>query len=158
MIKKVLKVPVAVIQRGSFFLFQRRKKSPYKNYLGLLGGKIESGEDLKSALTREVFEESSLIVKDLHPVGLVSEFFYTKKDIYKVELFIFKATITKEEIIANDKEGDLIWVDSSEFELLREEFIPTDWLIVKRMLDGDFSNFEIKVFENNYRYSVISSY
>jgi ADP-ribose pyrophosphatase YjhB (NUDIX family) len=79
MIKKVLKVPVAVIQRGSFFLFQRRKKSPYKNYLGLIGGKIESAEDLKSALTREVFEESSLIVKDLHPVALVSEFFYTKK-------------------------------------------------------------------------------
>lgn len=155
MIKNVFKIPVAVIQRDSLFLFQQRKKYPYKNYLGLLGGKIETGENLENALIREVFEESSLKVKDLHFIGIVNEFFYARSVLYKIELFIFMV-VTEGKILPNDKEGDLVWVDQREFELFRDEFIQTDWLIVKKIIDGAFSDFEIKVFENNRNYSVIS--
>jgi 8-oxo-dGTP diphosphatase len=155
--KNVFKIPVAVIQKGPLFLFQRRKKDPYKNYLGLLGGKVETGENLEKALIREVFEESSLIVKDLYFIGIVSEFFYTKSELYKVELSIYKV-VTKGEILANNREGDLFWIEQHEFELFRDEFIATDWLVVKRVIDDSFENFEVKVFENNSNYSVISGF
>lgn len=155
MIKKVSKIPVAVIQRDSQFLFQQRKKDPYKNYLGLLGGKTETGESLEKALTREVFEESSLIVQDLQFICIVNEFFYTKSVLYKIELYIYKV-VTKGRILSNDKEGDLVWVDQREFKLFRDRFIQTDWLIVKKIIDGTFSSFGIKVFENNRNYSIIS--
>lgn len=154
-IKNTLKVPVAIIQKDSLFLFQRRKKNSYKNYLGLLGGKIEVNENVEKALIREILEESSLVVKDLHFIGIVNEFLYTRNKIYKVELFIYKV-IAWGKILGNSKEGDLVWVDQYELDLFRDEFIQTDWLIVKRMIEGGFFQFEIKVFENNYRYSVIA--
>jgi len=108
-------------------------------------------------LIREVFEESSLIVKDLYFIGIVSGFFYTKSELYKVELSIYKVT-TKGEIFVNNREGDLFWIEQHEFELFRDEFIATDWLILKRVIDDSFVNFEVKVFENNSNYSVISGY
>ncbi len=155
MIKKVLKIPLAFIQQDSLFLFQQRKKNPYKNYLGLLGGKPETGESLKKALIREVFEESSLIVQDLQFIGIVSEFFYTKNSFNKIQLHVYKAT-TKGKALSNIKEGNLVWIDQNEFKLFRNRFIQTDWLIVKKIMDGNFSSFEIKVFENNHNYSIIS--
>lgn len=154
MIKKVFKIPLALIQQDLHFLFQWRKRDPYKNYLGLLGGQMKPGENLKKALIREVFEESSLIVRDLQFIGIVNEFFYSKSALYNNKLYIYK-TVTKGKIRPNTKEGDLIWVNRYEFRLFKDRFIPTDWLIVKKIIEGAFFNFEIKVFENDHKYSII---
>ena len=42
------------------FLFLRRNKPPFKDYYGMMGGKVKEGEDITEAASRELFEESEI--------------------------------------------------------------------------------------------------
>ena len=58
-----LDIPLAIIQNDDLLLFQRRIKKPYRNLLGLLGGKKKKGEDLATALKTHFFEEEREKIK-----------------------------------------------------------------------------------------------
>lgn len=60
-------------------LGRKRKGLGFGNWVGL-GGKLESGESVAEAATREIFEESSLrvIQEDLIEVGTLHYYFPTK--------------------------------------------------------------------------------
>lgn len=51
-------------QKGELLAISRRNQDLW----GLPGGKVEEGETLKSALVREVFEETGYVVADPEPV------------------------------------------------------------------------------------------
>jgi 8-oxo-dGTP diphosphatase len=61
----------AVIEdnNGNVVLINRRYP-PFQNYYALPGGAVEKGEKPKSALIREVFEETNLKVKIEHKIGV----------------------------------------------------------------------------------------
>lgn len=62
-----MKIALAVLRQGDYFLLQRRGNIPKiggAGLLGLFGGKIEKDESAVQAVCREVAEETSLIVTE----------------------------------------------------------------------------------------------
>ena len=62
----------AIIQKSSNVLLVTRKKDPFKDYLALPGGFVNEGETVESALKREIFEETSLVVDPIDILGVYS--------------------------------------------------------------------------------------
>lgn len=65
----------AMIQEGGKFLILKRSPDAhtYPNHWDFPGGRLESGEDIKEGLEREVFEETGLKVNVKEPVFVFKE-------------------------------------------------------------------------------------
>ena len=64
----ITEVAAAVIERtGEFLLAQRPAGKPYPGYWEFPGGKIEAGEDPRTALGRELKEELGIVVREATP-------------------------------------------------------------------------------------------
>jgi ADP-ribose pyrophosphatase YjhB (NUDIX family) len=68
-------IPVVdvIIQQDFEVLFAKRKKEPFKGYLGLPGGFVNIGETVEDAARREVKEETSLDVELTDILGVYSD-------------------------------------------------------------------------------------
>lgn len=68
-------IPVVdvIIQQDSEVLFAKRKKDPFKDYLGLPGGFVNIGETIEEAARREVKEETSLDIELTDILGIYSD-------------------------------------------------------------------------------------
>jgi 8-oxo-dGTP diphosphatase len=64
----ITEVAAAVIERpGLFLLAQRPEGKPYPGYWEFPGGKIETGEDPRGALARELREELGIVLREATP-------------------------------------------------------------------------------------------
>ncbi|HEU5338509.1 MAG TPA: Nudix family hydrolase [Sulfuricaulis sp.] len=88
--RPALDVAVAIIQRadGHVLLAQRPTGKPWEGYWEFPGGKIESGEDAKRALARELHEELGVETDRVYP-WVTQEYAYPEK---KVRLHFFRVT------------------------------------------------------------------
>jgi len=68
-VTKITEVAAAVIERpdGTFLLACRPEGKPYPGYWEFPGGKIEPGEDPRTALGRELEEELGIRVREATP-------------------------------------------------------------------------------------------
>jgi 8-oxo-dGTP diphosphatase len=66
---KATDVAVAVLMQrdGSFLLASRPQGKPYAGYWEFPGGKIEAGETVRDALTREIVEELNVVIEECTP-------------------------------------------------------------------------------------------
>jgi 8-oxo-dGTP diphosphatase len=66
---KIVDVAVAVFLKpnGAFLLSSRPVGKPYAGYWEFPGGKIEPGESVRDALTRELIEELNVVIDDSSP-------------------------------------------------------------------------------------------
>ncbi len=64
--RQVVEVAVGVLVRadGAFLLTSRPAGKPYAGYWEFPGGKVEAGEDIRSALVRELREELGIDVRE----------------------------------------------------------------------------------------------
>jgi 8-oxo-dGTP diphosphatase len=87
---RITEVAAAVIERpdGTFLLAQRPAGKPYPGYWEFPGGKIEAGEDARSALARELREELGIELREATP-WITRVYAYTHAT---VRLHFFKVT------------------------------------------------------------------
>lgn len=62
------------------FLLYKKPKQPYQNLLGLVGGKLHFGEDMRSAAQREVYEKTELEVKLPRLCGVADILIYAESE------------------------------------------------------------------------------
>lgn len=153
----MIHISVGLVKKGKYLVFQRRGKSPYKNYLGLMGGKIEVGEGPDQALVREVREESGLEVKEISYQGDILEVLIRDKEVFGVRLSIYSA-LAEGEIKSNKAEGEIRLIYQDKLPQSKNKFIPTDWMVINRLIKNKLSSLQndiIYVIEKNNKYEVI---
>jgi len=65
----ILCVDVIIMNRRGEYLVIKRANEPRKGEWWVIGGRLLKGETLEQAVVRKVWEETSLKVETLHPIG-----------------------------------------------------------------------------------------
>lgn len=109
-------IPVVdvIIQQDSEVLFAKRKKEPFKDYLGLPGGFVNIGETIEEAARREVKEETSLDIELTDILGVYSDPQRDPRGHIMSTVFIGRIPSNdnvKNKAIAQDDASQLEWID-----------------------------------------------
>jgi 8-oxo-dGTP diphosphatase len=104
-------VGALIFRRGSILLVERGRE-PLKGWWSLPGGLVETGELLATAVRREVFEETGLVVK---PVRLSELFERIMRDAsgqpeYHYVLADYLCTVVSGELRPGDDVSRVAWV------------------------------------------------
>ena len=107
-----------MVLRGREVLLVERGKAPHNGLWGLPGGVVEVGETLEEAVTREIKEETGLIVE---PVEFLQVFNSINRDDDKkvrthYVLFEFLCDYVSGEIEPGDDAPDARWVSINELD------------------------------------------
>ena len=113
-------VVVAIIKNDNYYLLAKRNKD---KYMGLKwefpGGKVESTETFKEALSREILEELNVNI-EIH--NKVAEEKYQDSEI-NIILHYFMCSLLNEDIVLSEHEA-IEWVKKEEF--FKYDFVPGD--------------------------------
>jgi ADP-ribose pyrophosphatase YjhB (NUDIX family) len=109
-------IPVVdvIIQQDSEVLFTKRKKEPFKGYLGLPGGFMNIGETIEEAARREVKEETSLDIELIDILGIYSDPQRDPRGHIMSTVFIGRVPSNenaKIKAVAQDDASQLEWID-----------------------------------------------
>ena len=99
-----------IIQQDSDVLFAKRKKEPFKGYLGLPGGFVNIGETVEEAARREVKEETSLDIELTDILGVFSDPQRDPRGHIMSTVFIGRVP-SNEDAKARDDASQLEWID-----------------------------------------------
>ena len=125
-------VVAALIQRGDELLIcQRAANKPMPLKWEFPGGKVEPGENLRTALARELEEELGIRATIGREVSAL-HFVYSKED-FAVELRFFKVDEFKGEV-QNRIFADIRWEKMSR--LGDYDFLEADLELVRQIADG----------------------
>lgn len=125
----------ALVKDGKILLI-KRKKGDYVGLLGLPGGKVEKNEHLSDAAIREILEESGIKSDFKDHLGFISEHLIENGNVLQHFLLHICELNPKTTRIINDSEGKLGWYNLSEIKLLEPKIIPSDFLIINKMIIG----------------------
>ena len=124
------------IRHSGKTLMLHRNKRPDDYHFGRwngIGGKLEAGESPEEAVRREVREESSLEIGELHLKGMITFPLFDGKDDWYV--FVFTASLHSGEI-RHPAEGELAWIPDSEIAALN--LWPGDRLFLPWLTENRF--------------------
>jgi len=104
-------VGALILRRRSILLVQRAR-NPLKGYWSLPGGLIEPGEKIEDALTREVLEETGLIVRPKQTFEIFERIILDSQGRaeYHYILHDYLCTVEGGELLAGDDAGRVAWV------------------------------------------------
>ena len=128
-------IVVAIIRRNDQvsprYLLIRRNSEPYKGMWALVGGKWDFGEELATAVTREVREETSLDTEFVALRGLVNERLVA--DGTAAHFLLFVCEVTAVSGTAHEQnEGAVAWFTPTQLAELQTQqaIIPSDYAIL----------------------------
>ncbi len=152
---KTTQVAVAIIRDTAtgYLYFQKRQKNPYKSYFGLVGGKVEPNETIADAIDREIEEETDLEIHSKQYLYVINETLTSSEGSRDVALHTYLVDVSGE-VKENLDEGEIHLISQSYFLKNKNLFIPTDWLIVKEVIDGKKTFNRILVENNGTRYEI----
>ena len=104
----------AVIFREGKVLLVRRTRSPGNGFYSLPGGRVEFGESLHQALTREVDEETGLRI-DIVALAGWREVLPTAAGGGHYVIMSFAARWREREPVLNDEHDDFKWLEPAAF-------------------------------------------
>jgi 8-oxo-dGTP diphosphatase len=105
----------AVIFRDGKVLLVRRARSPGKGFYSLPGGRVEYGESLHTALTREVDEETGLKIEILGLAGWREVLPGDSATGGHYVIMSFAARWLSEEPALNEEHDDYKWLQPGDF-------------------------------------------
>ncbi|MBI1838938.1 MAG: NUDIX hydrolase [Candidatus Colwellbacteria bacterium] len=113
--KKEIDVVGCYIQHaGKFVLLHRRAHKSNGDKLGLPAGKVDSGETIHQAMSREIKEETGLDVSEKNLEHIGSVFVRNEGHDFGYHMFVTNLS-TKPEILINPKEHQAyLWTSPSE--------------------------------------------
>lgn len=128
----------ALIRRNDKYLLIQRNSQPYQGLWALVGGKWDFGEELQTAVCREVKEETGLDSHFIALRGLVSERFIEGDS--GAHFLIFLCELEAEEGIASEQaEGAVAWFTRAELDALHSQnaIIPSDYAMMTEFTSAD---------------------
>lgn len=145
-----------ILQRGKILL-NRRVDEPYKGLWALAGGHWEQGETLEECIEREIKEETSLTASFTALRGIASEIIYERgkaKNHYLI--WVCEVKIIHGEAKEQD-EGEVLFFSEEEIEKMKENIIPSDYIMLKNFIFKDKSRLPLhkcRVNKNGKKYEV----
>jgi len=114
-------------------LVAKRANEPAKGTLDLPGGFVDPGETAEEAITREIKEETGLIIDNLaYRFSIPNIYTYSGFDVHTLDMF-FEAKVNETAIVASDDVSELIWmkredIDPEQFGLISIKRAVKEWL------------------------------
>lgn len=136
-----LSVAISALIHQNKILLIKRVRGDYVGLWGLPGGKIEKHEHLSAAAAREIFEESGIDAKFNNHLALVSEHLIENGNILKHLLLHICELTPKSTDITNNAEGILNWFDLDKIEEYKHIIIPSDVLMIEKIIKNRESTY-----------------
>lgn len=137
-----LSVVICALIHDNKILLIERIKGDYIGLLGLPGGKIEKNEHLSEAATREIFEESGIRTEFKEHLGFVSEHLVEENGIIANHFLLHICHLAPKSVeISIGKEGKLDWFSLEKIEDIKNKVIPSDFIIIDKMVKNREKNY-----------------
>lgn len=143
-----LPVAIAAVIKDNKILLHKRIRGDYVGFLGLPGGKIQRGEHPSDTAVREIFEESGIKSAFKNHLGFVSEHLIENGEIlHHFLLHICELEPEGTDIKINTKEGSLDWFELNDIQNIKDQIIPSDFLMIKKIVLNKEKNYYICIIE-----------
>ena len=148
-----LPVVISVLTYDNKILLIKRVRGEYVGLWGLPGGKIEKNEHLSEAAIREIFEEAGIKAEFINHLAIVSEHLIKDGNVIRHFLLHICRLTPKSINITNNQEGELSWFDLDMIERMKDQIIPSDFLMIQKIIKNREKNYYNCILEkigNNY--------
>lgn len=109
---------------GEVLVLDKVKKYGWEG-LTFPGGKVEEGESFEDSVIREAKEETNLDIKNPKLIGIITWITDDSKDVG----LIYETTDFAGELIEENREGTLSWMDYEEFKKIPEKSMSMDKIL-----------------------------
>lgn len=152
-----LAVVINVVVKDGKILLIKRIKGDYVGFWGLPGGKIKKDEHLSEAAKREFLEESGIPSRFKDYLGFVSENLIDEEG-NVLEHFLLHICVLEPQstVVTNDGEGKLEWFSLDSLERSFASIIPSDYLIMEKMVKkGEKNYYNCVIKRNKDKYTLV---
>ncbi len=158
MMELPLAVAIAALIQDQKILLIKRAKGSYVGLWGLPGGKIEKSEHVSDAAQREIFEETGIKADFVNHLGFVSEHLREKGVIHQHFLLHLCELKPQTTTFVSGREGALQWFLLSDLSLNKKQIIPSDYVMIEKMVLEHGKNYYNCVVEKNGEEHVIQRF
>ncbi len=128
-----LPVILVAVMHNDKILLMKRNKRPYKDYWGMIGGKMHMDESFKEVSIRKVTEKSALETKFISINAVLHERVHDSS--VKHSFILFFTKVNSEKIrFKETASGKLKWFDIKKLD--KEKIIPSDYWLIKNKLNS----------------------
>lgn len=130
----VLPVVLGIVKNNkNQILLLKRKKMPYKDMWGVIGGKQINGETIPETIEREVYEESKVEAKFEQTNALIYERL-REENRFKNSFLLILTTLKSDcETCTTQTEGEVAWFDFQEvLDGKVKDIIPSDLIFIQK--------------------------
>ncbi|PIU62012.1 hypothetical protein COS83_03105 [archaeon CG07_land_8_20_14_0_80_38_8] len=150
-----LSIAISALIKDNKILLIKRKKGDYVGLLGLPGGKIEKGEHVGEAAVREILEESGIACEFRNHLGFVSEHLVENGEVSNHFLLHVCELEPKSAEITAGSEGSVAWFDLGKIEEWKSLLIPSDYLMIKKLvLNHEKNYYDCVIVKNDADYEI----
>jgi ADP-ribose pyrophosphatase YjhB (NUDIX family) len=144
-----LAVAISALIKDNKILLIKRVRGDYIGLLGLPGGKIEKNEHLSEAAVREILEESGIESNFKNHLGFVSEHLIENNTVLQHLLLHICELEPLTTNILNDSEGKLAWFNLDNLQNIKDQIIPSDFLIIEKIIKNKEKGYYNCILEKN---------